>query len=108
MSGPQHPARGNDELRQPELGLRLVSSHVAPRAGSDAHPAGDAVLRRVVSIHTPRAGSDAPRRDLIPEIAGFQSTLPVRGATGSVSREYNSQVVSSHAPRAGSDGSQAK
>ena len=80
-----------------------------------------------ISIHAPRAGSDA--RTLLPQTVriGFQSTLPVRGATGiaiersKTKKEFQSTLpvrgatvdawipeenmrISIHAPRAGSDG----
>ena len=34
---------------------------------------------------------------------GFQSTLPVRGATEPITQEVESNVISIHAPREGSD-----
>ena len=78
-----------------------------------------------ISIHAPRAGSDhgrlrrQPRRRnfnprspcgerlivllLFQIVAGFQSTLPVRGATGPSCQRRFGRSISIHAPRAGSD-----
>ena len=57
-----------------------ISIH-APRAGSDF--AGGIILpvNRIISIHAPRAGSDAKAGTTPRARDGFQSTLPVRGAT---------------------------
>ena len=82
-----------------------ISIH-APREGSDHHPGG--VLRPDpghISIHAPREGSDLAELDLFAAVLGFQSTLPVRGATqkGYVGR-CRLHVISIHAPREGSDG----
>ena len=123
-----------------------ISIH-APRAGSD--PALQAIMPVItISIHAPRAGSDMPnpilqmlsgdfnprspcgerRQDTVGRysILRFQSTLPVRGATGitAVCKYYLcifqstlpvrgatrtkthhsvGQSISIHAPRAGSD-----
>ena len=55
-----------------------------------------------ISIHAPRAGSDL----LTPaaaSCAGFQSTLPVRGATVYAIHCITICDISIHAPRAGSD-----
>ena len=58
---------------------RVISIH-APLAGSDLHR-GLCGGRQAISIHAPLAGSDAVRRDDLPHPCGFQSTLPLRGAT---------------------------
>jgi len=79
----------------------------------------------VVSIHAPRAGSDGlcqflsrdlfsfnprsprgerpPRHLHVTNLSQFQSTLPARGATFTVTASGSSVAVSIHAPRAGSD-----
>ena len=59
--------------------LQTISIH-APRAGSDC------MVKMTtsgfdISIHAPRAGSDAYCRKALRLVGGFQSTLPVRGAT---------------------------
>ena len=78
-----------------------ISIH-APRAGSDKIRVTE-FKSNIISIHAPRAGSDrmvkaAPRREIV-----FQSTLPVRGATGSLIDATVGRNISIHAPRAGSD-----
>ena len=84
---------------------REISIH-APRAGSDFF-----VLRRVaicilISIHAPRAGSDPWLGGELMTDFQFQSTLPVRGATGVEAGGGKPQAISIHAPRAGSDNRQ--
>jgi len=81
--------------------------------------------KKAISIHAPRAGSDVgyqmpiswvsnfnPRSPcgerlcipfVIVVIIGFQSTLPVRGATLTPCGRKASMQISIHAPRAGSD-----
>ena len=97
------PRAGSDYESNMESWDGRISIH-APRAGSDEEDiwCDDA---RLISIHAPRAGSDLPRMELdarghnfnprspcgerrrILETGrmerSFQSTLPVRGATGS-------------------------
>ena len=59
---------------------------------------------REISIHAPRAGSDLKTLNHIGQIRrGFQSTLPVRGATYQPLRYSRKLGISIHAPRAGSD-----
>ena len=57
----------------------------------------------VISIHAPREGSDVSF--IVPgsSTLQFQSTLPVRGATGGVYDAIQSVEISIHAPREGSD-----
>ena len=127
-------------------GIRQISIH-APRAGSDMarrghsrpdcdfNPRSPCGERRHtgrlagrnirISIHAPRAGSDPGRTNLFQSLAGFQSTLPVRGATCRAANEFKTLefqstlpvrgatvallaycrrfAISIHAPRAGSD-----
>ena len=102
----------------------LVSIH-APRAGSDVVYAVPPHSQEAVSIHAPRAGSDCQirrhpkraesfnprspcgerpyREDTETYPVQFQSTLPVRGATGQHQGNPRRDGVSIHAPRAGSD-----
>ena len=61
------------------------------------------VFRCFISIHAPRAGSDTFNIGLRLKAAPFQSTLPVRGATGLGGRWRRLAPISIHAPRAGSD-----
>ena len=62
-------------FRQPDV----VSIH-APRAGRDG-AYSDIPRQRTVSIHAPRAGRDIITSS-VQASALFQSTRPVRGATG--------------------------
>ena len=56
-----------------------------------------------ISIHAPRAGSDNSSAICDLNSTGFQSTLPVRGATGNAKYAGSDLDISIHAPRAGSD-----
>ena len=56
-----------------------------------------------ISIHAPRGGSDQLRRVLVPGHKGFQSTLPVGGATQGQSGPMPNAPISIHAPLGGSD-----
>ena len=100
-----------------------ISIH-APRGGSDRFIASSAIRRRI-SIHAPRGGSDqqhiqqtvhgfdfnprspwgerpgSPSPPIL--VAGFQSTLPVGGATQSIINTNQPIIISIHAPRGGSD-----
>ena len=58
---------------------KSISIH-APRAGSDKHKIYICPFCGI-SIHAPRAGSDYLNIIYYPVVYGFQSTLPVRGAT---------------------------
>ena len=101
----------------------MISIH-APRAGrdADAESTGDV---QGISIHAPRAGRDSRRSDpspcrwyfnprapcgarlhfdaLLANVAKFQSTRPVRGATLTSKSGAGSTTISIHAPRAGRD-----
>ena len=102
-----------------------ISIH-APRVGSDVVKHHQADIRGTISIHAPRVGSDDCRATVGKKGLGFQSTLPVWGATrptescGST-RAFQSTLpvwgatcnqagmfkkltfISIHAPRVGSD-----
>ena len=81
----------------------MISIH-APRAGRDAEARVAARVCAVdISIHAPRAGRDLdpPLRIGTPE--RFQSTRPVRGATGTKDNATAGDDISIHAPRAGRD-----
>ena len=78
-----------------------ISIH-APRAGSDQLN-NTYTLSDFISIHAPRAGSDTGRNNLTIIIITFQSTPPVRGATGITRKTIERHIISIHAPRAGSD-----
>ena len=68
-------------MTEPAAREWAISIH-APRAGSDALLVRGVCALRDISIHAPRAGSDHRDRVKILIGGGFQSTLPVRGATG--------------------------
>ena len=74
----------------------LISIH-APRAGSD-----ETVCKRLnwilISIHAPRAGSDKRDFQLFMKRLRFQSTLPVRGATGGRSAAAGGVIFQSTLP----------
>jgi len=57
-----------------------------------------------ISIHAPREGSDRCYFNPLKSRKGFQSTLPVRGATGGANSFLLApRDISIHAPREGSD-----
>ena len=56
-----------------------------------------------ISIHAPRKGSDLYWCTGCPAYTGFQSTLPVKGATAALERLEAECNISIHAPRKGSD-----
>ena len=78
-----------------------ISIH-APRAGCDTPPPPLCRCLRI-SIHAPRAGCD--QAVFAPKLNRwrFQSTHPVRGATGNVHVIVRQLAISIHAPRAGCD-----
>ena len=79
----------------------LISIH-APLTGSD----GRRILfdgEKDISIHAPLTGSDYRKRvDYLYDVL-FQSTLPLRGATGILLNKRQSGEISIHAPLTGSD-----
>ena len=79
-----------------------ISIH-APREGSDERPCHRHGAIRHISIHAPREGSDGFMwQDSITR-EQFLSTLPVRGATPTLSPVDTHSRISIHAPREGSD-----
>ena len=83
------------------LFCRKISIH-APRAGGDIVPPIPQFHPRTISIHAPRAGGDC-FRIIDGGFKRFQSTPPVRGATGDLVFRYRDKDISIHAPRAGGD-----
>ena len=57
-----------------------------------------------VSIHAPREGRDSGALHSARPRAAFQSTRPVKGATGEPPDGLAAVLVSIHAPREGRDG----
>ena len=120
-----HAPRVGSDQGIMDLGYsRQISIH-APRVGSDFQvlplesiqsdfnprsPCGerrrDALLLGSdlsISIHAPRVGSDFFSPKNVVEGQGFQSTLPVWGATESEATPTAKAQISIHAPRVGSD-----
>ena len=77
------PREGSDGGRVPLQGGHPISIH-APREGSDPDLVDDGGFSFEISIHAPREGSDYYRYLTHQDNPEFQSTLPVRGATGRV------------------------
>ena len=97
------PVRGATHFAHPFHKLLLISIH-APRAGRDMRDDSAYSIRRHISIHAPRAGRDVIILRIRIEQSAFQSTRPVRGATGGWDhRQPGSLEISIHAPRAGRD-----
>ena len=60
-------------------------------------------LRKTISIHAPLTGSDPADRIATRRRLGFQSTLPLRGATTATVPAIDGRTISIHAPLTGSD-----
>ena len=73
------PRTGSDAGSGGAAGAETISIH-APRTGSDHRKEACADAWRI-SIHAPRTGSDKSTHRNRASAAGFQSTLPARGAT---------------------------
>ena len=117
------PRTGSDGIHKNPPIAFVISIH-APRTGSDAS-AFIFASSCGISIHAPRTGSDArwterwiagrnfnprspygERPEAYASYANqlkFQSTLPVRGATGFLDAVLVLPLISIHAPRTGSD-----
>ena len=122
---PRPPCGGRQRASTEASAQYDISIH-APRAGGDlANDGGHRLISRI-SIHAPRAGGDPTRMVSVlrsmnfnprPPCGGrpvcslprrlrqpFQSTPPVRGATGVQHTADSKRAISIHAPRAGGDG----
>ena len=100
------PARGATRNCPVKLGRICISIH-APRTGSDIL-CGDCVDAHL--DFNPRSPHGERLDRLIgreKDAPGFQSTLPARGATYSLSELMMRHNISIHAPRTGSDGVRA-
>ena len=95
------PRAGRDDVRLADTANTYISIH-APRAGRD-DPRDKEIAEFVISIHAPRAGRDLRQAELFEEMEEFQSTRPVRGATGVDDPAFHQDLISIHAPRAGRD-----
>ena len=98
-----HAPRVGSDVRSDHLGVSEPISIHAPRVGSDRSQAATNIYELCISIHAPRVGSDkALSREEI-DLIGFQSTLPVWGATVKNRTLETVLIISIHAPRVGSD-----
>ena len=68
----------------------------------------DRIHRQPISIHAPRTGRDSWMSPCRPPAPKFQSTRPVRDATGSLLPQGKVGLISIHAPRTGRDIDKAK
>ena len=143
---PTRPLRGATNTRSPATSVRdfnprapcgarplgpkekaliiLISTH-APLAGRDSR-FSERTIQHYISTHAPLAGRDAgtaqecrelavfqPTRPLrgatgtifyiFPQVSGFQPTRPLRGATAGLMHRLSAFDISTHAPLAGRD-----
>ena len=98
---PRTPCGVRQDVQRMVWRMIAISIH-APRAGCDTGD-GVVVTKNEISIHAPRAGCDVAIPDSFVYSLQFQSTHPVRGATGSARRRQVRSGISIHAPRAGCD-----
>ena len=63
----------------------------------------DCLCVDVISIHAPHAGGDAYQLQIHAIFTAFQSTPPMRGATGQRFYHRQRKAISIHAPHAGGD-----
>ena len=82
-----------------------ASSNFNPHSpcGERPYPITDTLSQNRISIHTPLAGSDQQWKPETRKAYRFQSTLPLRGATGLPRDAYHLRRISIHTPLAGSD-----
>ena len=73
-----------------------ISIH-APRVGSDCFKIHDH-NHTIISIHAPRVGSDVEVRQYKVGLDGFQSTLPVWGATITIAMGIRDALFQSTLP----------
>ncbi len=96
------PMRG---ATYPRLRWPWFGSYFNPRSPCGERPPvfDKKGVMTLISIHAPRAGSDPQLFGTGAAQGQFQSTLPVRGATGEQAKRGGEVMISIHAPRAGSD-----
>ena len=97
------PARGATNWDDINKAYSEYISIHAPRTGSDQRQMADVPQLPSISIHAPRTGSDTSCPTSRQRHSAFQSTLPARGATMSMSITIYPPSISIHAPRTGSD-----
>ena len=95
------PLTGSDQV-EPLCSLRLDISIHAPLTGSDRALIGSPPPG-YISIHAPLTGSDDKIGNIDKNKELFQSTLPLRGATGGQVISVGADIISIHAPLTGSD-----
>ena len=95
------PREGCDSSTFARAARRAISIH-APREGCD-FLSSSARMRHPISIHAPREGCDAIMATPGFTDSIFQSTHPVRGATGGGWLKVPHDQISIHAPREGCD-----
>ena len=78
------PHTGRDgSVKVPIRNKHGISIH-APHTGRDLNSDGTVAWAYRISIHAPHTGRDPSRRGLRSQRAAFQSTRPIRGATGAI------------------------
>ena len=95
------PLTGSDDRQYSRILWEYISIH-APLTGSDDDEA-QKMLPNQISIHAPLTGSDSFQLCPFSGRGGFQSTLPLRGATCKGCEYRNLFAISIHAPLTGSD-----
>ena len=101
------PMRGATRFILASCKFFCISIH-APHAGSDPTLHTHKGDNMTISIHAPHAGSDTGYSKEGFSFEGFQSTLPMRGATKRIACSAVHQGISIHAPHAGSDKAHAQ
>ena len=96
------PHAGRDRTCHSEVILDIDISIHAPHAGRD-NSTGDVYDNCEISIHAPHAGRDVILNPIPQEVALFQSTRPMRGATPLWGLVAIKILISIHAPHAGRD-----
>ena len=96
------PHAGSDQRGYDREQTRNISIH-APHAGSDPV---EFISRNnsYISIHAPHAGSDSRTASWKRLKSGFQSTLPMRGATRHTENVYDGSKFQSTLPMRGATG----
>ena len=97
-----HAAReGGDRYADYVTQAQVISIHAAREGGDYAVIYG--FTQNGISIHAAREGGDCVHSSTQCEHGAFQSTPPVKAATGLQHRERNCACISIHAAREGGD-----
>ena len=97
-----HPVRGATLNYEVLAKMYRISIH-APREGCDHGWNVEPARTNEISIHAPREGCDPNVCSMPTMVVLFQSTHPVRGATGGTPDLPILDAISIHAPREGCD-----